>query len=149
MKPFSSLCLLLLLSLSNTAYAQRQRVESMRVAFLTADLGLSEAQAEKFWPVYNELATKRKTLHLGLKLEQQKAIDPSAPDAEVLASIDKVMAMRKQEVELLAEYLPRFKKVLSPKQVGRLVTADKRFAKQMLGGGRRGQQATGPAFGED
>ncbi len=148
MKRFFSLCLLLCLGLPLGGYAQRQRVESIRVAFLTADLNLSEGQAEKFWPVYNELATKRRTLHLSLKLEQEKALDPTAPEADILASIDKVMALRRQEVELLAEYLPRLKKVLSAKQLGRLVTADKRFAKQMLGG-RRGQPSNGPGFGED
>jgi len=33
---------------------QRERLESYRIQFITKKLNLSPAEAEKFWPVYNE-----------------------------------------------------------------------------------------------
>ncbi len=33
---------------------QRERLESFRIQFITKKLDLSPAEAEKFWPVYNE-----------------------------------------------------------------------------------------------
>ena len=114
------------------AHAQGQRMEGVRIAFLTQDLQLTSTQAEKFWPVFNEYAAKRKTLHNGLRGLQEKAISETSSDKDIYASLDDIMALRKREVELTTEYIPKLKQVLTAHQLGRLVTIEKRMAKQLI-----------------
>ena len=60
MKLFKILPILVLFSSLNF-YAQgekmkekREQIKTMKVAFLTTELDLTSAEAEKFWPLYNE-----------------------------------------------------------------------------------------------
>ena len=57
---------LLLLLFSATFYAQgesmsekREQIKTLKVAFFTTELGLTNAQAEKFWPIYNAFDSKQ------------------------------------------------------------------------------------------
>ena len=36
-----------------------ERVQALKVAFITKALNLTSAEAEKFWPIYNEFQDKR------------------------------------------------------------------------------------------
>ena len=41
---------------------QRERLESFRIQFITKKLDLTPAEAEKFWPLYNEQKTASRNL---------------------------------------------------------------------------------------
>ena len=65
MKLFKILPILVLFSSLNF-YAQgekmkekREQIRTMKVAFLTTELDLTSAEAEKFWPVYNAFEDKQ------------------------------------------------------------------------------------------
>lgn len=135
MKSFFSLYILgaLLLLASPGALAQGgQRLENLRIAYLTQDLELTSAQAEKFWPLFNEFAAKRKAIHQALRAAVEKSSSESASDGEIYAAIDEVIIQRKREVELTQEYLPRFKKVLTARQLGKMISIEKRMAKEFF-----------------
>jgi predicted O-linked N-acetylglucosamine transferase (SPINDLY family) len=42
---------------------QREKIESQRIAFITQELDLTPAEAQAFWPVYNEYDKKRHELN--------------------------------------------------------------------------------------
>ena len=53
MKPFITL-ILLLITLGSTAQRQkRERIRTLKVAFITEKLDLTPKEAQEFWPVYN------------------------------------------------------------------------------------------------
>jgi Spy/CpxP family protein refolding chaperone len=120
----------LLVGPSSPVNAQSQRWESMRVAFITQDLGITAAQGEKFWPVFNEYSSKRKTMHQRVKKAADKALSDVASDAEVNAAIEDLMATRRAELDLFAEYMPKFRAIITPHQLGKLVTIEKRLARE-------------------
>src|ERR1035437_4885758 len=41
---------------------RKEKMESMKIAFLTQKLDLTPDEAQKFWPVYNEFQKKREEL---------------------------------------------------------------------------------------
>ncbi|HNR27503.1 MAG TPA: hypothetical protein PKY83_03660 [Bacteroidales bacterium] len=44
--------------------AEREAVQSQKIAFITQEVGLTPAEAEKFWPLYNEMERKvREVVH--------------------------------------------------------------------------------------
>jgi len=58
--------LIALLLFSLTGIAQRQfdpqtleLIKTKKIAFMTEQIGLTSLEAEKFWPVYNELEKQR------------------------------------------------------------------------------------------
>ena len=52
----------------------RERIRSERVAFITEELSLTPAEAEKFWPVYNEFRDRKAEAQREIR-ETYKALD--------------------------------------------------------------------------
>jgi len=137
-KPF--LFIILVSGLVSQAHAQGQRMEGLRIAFVTQDLALTSTQAEKFWPTFNEYSSKRKGLQARLKSAQNRALGETT-DAEIYAAVDELVSIRRQEADLLQDFIPKFKTVLTAKQIGKLVTLEKRMAREIMqrrSGGARG-----------
>ena len=45
------------------------KIEALRIAFISQQLNLTPQEAQKFWPVYNQFRGDMKTLHQNFKLE--------------------------------------------------------------------------------
>lgn len=60
-----NILLILALALGLTTYAQNdnhERIKALKVSFLTEELELTPAEAEKFWPIYNIYDAKMNSL---------------------------------------------------------------------------------------
>ena len=133
---------------------RKEKVESMRIAFLTQKLDLTPEEAQKFWPVYNEFHKKREDLHKKRRDEMKSAkgnID-SLSDKQVEALVDEEMTNRQKGLELEKEYHSKFKSVLPIKKVAKLYRAEEMFAHRLLeqisgrekGGGHGGRRGMAP-----
>lgn len=84
------------------------RIKALKTAYITQELNLTSAEAEKFWPVYNE--------YFG---EIEKALKENEPDE--LKKEEKILNIRKK-------YKPEFKKVLNDDaRVNKVFAIDKNF----------------------
>lgn len=113
---------------------RKEKVESMRIAFLTQKLDLTPDEAQKFWPVYNEFQKKREELHKKRKEDFKSAktnID-SLSDKQVESIVDGEMAFRQKNVDLEKEYHSKFKSALPIKKVAKLYRAEDMFAHRLL-----------------
>src|ERR1041385_1102008 len=113
---------------------QKEKVESMRIAFLTQKLDLTPEEAQKFWPVYNEFKKKREELqkkHRDERKNLKENID-SLSDKEVEGIVDGEMAFRQKNLDLEKEYHAKFKSVLPIKKVARLYRAEEMFTHRLL-----------------
>ena len=119
------------------------QLENAKIAFLTSRLSLTQEQAQKFWPLYNEFTAKRR--EFARSARQLRLANPAAlSDQQVRDNINQSFALRQQELNLEKEYFDRFQKVLAVRQVGQLIQAEKDFTKEVLkrvadrrGGGSR------------
>ncbi|OUJ72853.1 Spy/CpxP family protein refolding chaperone [Hymenobacter crusticola] len=116
------------------------RIENAKIAFLTDKLSLTQEQAQRFWPIYNEFTDKRKDL--GQRQRQLRSTNvESLNDQQIRDLIKQNLTLRQNEVNLEKEYYDKFQKVLSVRQTGQLLVAEREFTReilQRLGGGRRG-----------
>ncbi len=127
-----------------------QEIKAQKTAFLTQRLDLSPAEAEKFWPVYNqfdkELDANRKEMRAEHKAAKK---DTDLTEAEASAAIDKEMAGRQKELDLRKKYAAEFKKTIGAVKTLKLGKAERDFRKELIkrfreragerreGGGRR------------
>ena len=107
------------------------QLENARIAYLTEKISLTQDQAQRFWPVYNEFTAKRRELNR--RLRQLRTDDPDAlSDAQIKEDLTLALALRQQEVSLEKDYFDKFQKVLSIRQVGKLFQAERQFTKEVL-----------------
>lgn len=117
------LFLTLLCSVSLTVLAQRgggERIEALKVAFITEKLSLDSKTAEKFWPIYNQYESEMRTF-----MQQRKRDKDDLSAEDMLESEQKALDIKKK-------YAPQFLKVISNDQLSDLYRAEKEFRQMIL-----------------
>ncbi|TND07496.1 MAG: hypothetical protein FD123_3206 [Bacteroidetes bacterium] len=129
----------LLVILATGMFAQPKpasdRIDAIKVAFITRKLELTAAESEKFWPVYNDYQDKRDALRKPVMEAKRKIknTDPSKlTDADYDAYVDAELTYQEKDAQLLKEYTARLRKVLSRKKVAMLFLAEEEFKKELL-----------------
>ncbi|MBO7385162.1 MAG: hypothetical protein J6U63_02330 [Clostridia bacterium] len=118
----------------------REKVRAAQVSFLTTELDLTEAEAQAFWPVYNEVQKQR---HEAFRAqgEAMKAMKDAKGNANAL--IDQYLDAKKKMNDIDAEAIAKYKKVLPAEKVAKLILAQEKFLHQQIDrlgkGGRTGE----------
>jgi hypothetical protein len=129
--------LTLLLFARTLVMAQNQNIDKLnayKIAFFTKRLGLSTAEAEKFWPVYNEFQDKK------LLLQQERnqlnrninLYANTMSEKELTEAGDKYVNLIVKEAELAQEFHKKFREILNPQKVIRLYQAENQYRLQLL-----------------
>lgn len=128
-----------LLLLAFTVSAQppegnRERVEAMKIGFLTERLDLSPEEARTFWPIYNKYQDELETLRKGRRnnlIDARQNFDEMS-DSDVAKTVDAELQFRQSELDIVRKYDPQFRKVLPIKKVARLYKAEEAFKRKLL-----------------
>jgi len=154
---FRLLSLAALLLLAPAAHAQAgpaggrkgQRIgqlENAKIAFITNRVSLTQEQAQKFWPLYNEFSARRREFNRSSRL-LRRDVTEGMTDQQIRDNFTQAFAMRQQELNLEKEYFEKFQKVISLRQVAQLFQAERDFTKEVI------QRVAGavnqPAIGTD
>lgn len=105
------LVLLFITGFSTIVKAQgrgEDKIEALKIAFLTEKLQLTSAEAKQFWPVYNSYEAEVS----GLRKEGK--------NGDVIENEEKLLDIRKK-------YKPSFEKILGADKTNRLFQAEKEF----------------------
>ena len=146
MKKFITLACLALI-VAGPAFAQnqkgkwREQVRAEKVAFLTVELDLSEAEAQTFWPVYNDVEkTRREAFKESGKAAKALREALEKGEGDVNALLDEYLKKRSEAKKVDEESLARYKKVLPIEKVAKLVLAEEKFKHNQIGkvGGHNG-----------
>ncbi len=123
-----------IVSAQKAGVPNREKIEAMKVGFITQKLDLTTEEAQKFWPVYNrfaeEMEKSRKDFR-GKMMEEVKDVDLMT-EAEANKALNDMIAYKTSEVELLKKYNQEFKKVLPTKKVVKLFVAEQEFKRELL-----------------
>lgn len=136
MKKLVFLIMLVLVPGINDLSAQNnaERLNAFKVGFFTKRLNLTSAEAEKFWPVYNEYQERKN------KIQQERialvrnfnANESSMTEKEMTETGDKLAATIGKESELSIEFHEKLKEVLPPAKVIRFYQAETQYKAQLL-----------------
>lgn len=121
---------------------KKERMEAMKVAFITKELALTSEEAEKFWPIYNELQTKRQELRIKSK-ENHKALKEkgdNVSDKDIEKVFNEDIALKEQGIALEKEYFEKLKAVIPMKKIALLHQAEREFKREMLRNLKQGRE---------
>ena len=90
-----------------------EKIQALKIAFLTQKLQLTSAEAEKFWPVYNQYDREIQNLRKGRK------------ETDVLENEQKLLDIRKK-------YKPKFENVLGPNKYNTLYNAEREYRNLLI-----------------
>jgi len=138
-----------MLLFSLTGIAQRQfdpqtieLIKTKKIAFLTEAISLTPQEAEKFWPVYNELEKQRfilmdKKNELEEKSETPK---PGMSEADYRKLATEIAAIHVKEGKLIEEYNLKLLNVLPAEKVVKLYRAEGKFRASLMHEFRKNQE---------
>jgi hypothetical protein len=105
----------------------QEKINSLRIAYLTDKLGLTSEQAEKFWPIYREFAQKRMDIRGELR-QAARGIDKNHPDPKKQQElVDLSLKVKQRVLDLEKDYSGRLLKVVTAEQMLRLPNAEAEF----------------------
>jgi hypothetical protein len=103
----------------------REKINAARVAYITERLGLTPAEAEKFWPLYREYSDKQRSL----KQQYNQARQQGKPAEELL---DLEYTLKQENLNLEKEYAGRLRQTISPEKLMNLRGAEADFRKMVM-----------------
>lgn len=146
-KTVSLLVLLLCLAWTGTdAFAAcdwREKVQSEKIAFLTAEMDLTPAEAQAFWPLYNEAQKKKQEYFenaIAAYQELQQAVTAKEESGRIETLTRKYVGLLGGSEEIDREYAEKYLKVISAEKVARLFVAEEKFRRMQIHKLRRGEK---------
>lgn len=129
---FSILFILVLLGSSFNTSAQRggDKLEKLKIAFISEKLNLSPRTAKEFWPVYNEYDNAKQMLF-------RKYRKRTAGKNVSMQDVEHRMEREKDFLVLRKKYINRFSKILTPVQLTDLKRSERQFKKLILNRAKR------------
>lgn len=114
--------------------------EKRKMEFIKTQAGLTNSEAEKYFPLNSELTKKKFDLRILHRDKVQKIKDNSnLSDSEYRKLLEDDMEVKLQEVALDKEYAEKFEKVLSPEKLYRAQQAEREFMQREVSNFRSGQ----------
>ena len=111
-----------------------EKLNNYKIAFFTKKLNLTEREAEKFWPVYNEYQSQRNSIQLDkIKLNRNFNLNESTlTDKQIEEMGDKYVDYLVQESNLAVDFHKKLKEILPPVKVIRYYQAENQYKVQLL-----------------
>jgi Spy/CpxP family protein refolding chaperone len=143
------LTVLLLSTISIGVMAQRnldpktlEAIKIRKIGFLTDQLNLTPAEAEKFWPLYNELEKKKIALENKKRELEELVTEPkpglTAADYRKLAI--ELATTHVTEGKLIEEYNLKMMDVIPAEKVVRIYASERKFRTTLMREFRKNQQ---------
>lgn len=127
---------LLFLCISFSLFSQKseykaQRIKTLKVAFITERLNLSEKEAQQFWPIYNAFDLEEDMLRKTAR-EKRKQIKDDITEAKAKIILDDLIKFENEKHKMKLDYIESLKTVISAKKIILLKLAEDDFRRKMF-----------------
>lgn len=106
-----------------------ERIQSLRIAFITEKLELTPEESQAFWPIYNELQDKMKVFKKDAIRDRNLM---NITDEEADALLQKRFEVEQKRLDLKREYFAKLNQVLPSRKLVRLPKAEQQFKRKLL-----------------
>lgn len=113
---------------------KKEKVEAMKIGFITQQMNLTPEEAQKFWPVYNQMNNEIENLRKERQLSRENVKDnfETMTDPEFEKLINDEIASRQKEFDIQKKYVAQFKSVVPIKKVAQFYRAEEQFKRKLL-----------------
>lgn len=113
-----------------------EKIRSERIAFITSELDITPAEAQEFWPIYNEIAKKKheaQKVMMSAYFAMVKAIDENtASEKEIEKLLENYLAAKAAYEKSDDDEAAKYRKALSGKKVAKLYVAEEKFRRMNI-----------------
>jgi len=111
-----------------------EKYKTEKVAFLTTNLDLTPQEAQKFWPVYNQMDNEKSEAQKKRRELERKVRDAgeTLSDVEIIKLTREFASNMKKEGALNEKYNEEFLKILPPQKVLKLYKVENEFRMYMI-----------------
>ena len=112
----------------------REKIKTLKVAFITERLSLTSEEAQVFWPIYNEHEKNTQRIRRTERVEiQSKLMDMDLlTNVEANQLLDQLIVLEQEKQDLHIAFLDRISQVISPKKTLLLIKAEEDFKRRLL-----------------
>jgi len=121
---------------------REEKVEAIKVGYLTNHMNLTPTEAQVFWPVYNAFQAELKAVREARReynFGKWRKLDTMS-DSEIKELLDKQFEFEQQELDVKKKYYYEFLKVLTPLKVAQYFKAEEEFKLWLLKKAREQKQ---------
>ncbi len=108
-----------------------EKIELLKRTYISEQLNLTVAEAEKFWPVYNEFNDQRKAIRKSMK-QLEKDSNTITDEKKLSTQIDLITQKRKEEVDLQSAFLKNCLPILGVEKTRKLAKLEQDFKKKLM-----------------
>lgn len=139
---FKTASLLVITLVSNFVYAQppdgnkskREKIDRLKIGYITSELDLTSAESEKFWPVYNEMDDKiREIRKANRKIEDEiKSNFDKLSEEDAKKKMAAIFENEQKEAALKSEYSNKISGIIGAKRTLKLLSLEQQFRRELL-----------------
>lgn len=135
---FKNILLTIILSISSISlFAQKPRMskEEFRQCqekYIKEQTGLTQQEAQQFFPLYFELQDKKDAINRQAWAQMRKGKEENLSEAEYNKIVEEIIKARISCDQLDLEYLHKYQKFLSSKQIFNIQRAEMKFHRELL-----------------
>ncbi|WP_157593327.1 RusA family crossover junction endodeoxyribonuclease [Rufibacter tibetensis] len=111
--------------------ARIEKIETAKIAFISDKVEMTGEQAQRFWPVYREHDRRRHELRQKSRPYKEQNIN-ALTDEQIQAGLESRLNIRQRELDLEKEYMDKYLRIISPKQLALFYRAEREFTKLLL-----------------
>ncbi|MFD2550622.1 hypothetical protein ACFSQP_02215 [Bizionia sediminis] len=130
------LLLLITFIFSTVAIAQHkdhhEKIKTLKVAYITENLNLSPAEAQGFWPIYNQFQDSYSTLRKAVSNYRKNIDVANISESEAKAIISKIADLYEERYAAYKQYMTDLQTVLPAKKVILLKKVEEDFKQKMF-----------------
>jgi len=119
-----------------------EKIKAEKISFFTSKLDLKPAEAQAFWPIYNEFEKKRfeikQQIHEFERMPEEEFAKLS--DSEIEKLTNNYIGSFEKDALLLKEYNKQFLKILPKKKVLMMYRTENEFRSHLIREYRRGEK---------
>lgn len=121
-----------------------EKIEALRIAFITQQLNLTPTEAQKFWPIYNQFNADMKTLRQNFKMDSNGQL-----------TAEQQLDLEQKKLDLKKKYKSQYEAAIGKDKVNQLYNLERQFhdklkemrdQRQQNGNGQRGGGKQGGRF---
>ena len=126
----------------------QERMQSEKIAFLTAELDLTPEEAQTFWPVYNQIEQKKHQSQMAVMTSYKELLEAlkaeNSSDKEIDRLLDNYLAAKHDAKEAGKDDIEQYRKILPGKKVAKLYVAEEKFRRHHIRSMKGGPQGGKP-----
>lgn len=118
----------------NEMKVQKGKVEELKKEYITKELSMTDAEALKFWPIYEELEAKLHEQHLKdrkIGKEIKENFDKLS-DSELKEKTDALFAGEAASIQMKKDYLQKYAAILGQKRATKVLHLEREFKKELM-----------------